>query len=105
LRTKLLHEGKAVKCTVAVWQTDPALTSVREPAALAKLPDAERAEWQRLLADVTAIVAADPLVRGQPSAARQDWSKAADSYARALMRGPRDDLFTFLRQPGLDATN
>jgi serine/threonine-protein kinase len=91
LRTKLWNEGKAAEWSVAVWQTDPALASVREPAALVKLPDAERAEWQRLWADVAAIVAADPLVQGQASAARRDWAKAADAYARALKRGPTDN--------------
>jgi tetratricopeptide (TPR) repeat protein len=91
LRTKLLNEAKAVQWSVGGWQMDPALASVREPVALAKLPDAERAEWQRLWADVAAIVAADPLAQGQAFAARQDWAKAADAYARALKRGPTDD--------------
>jgi tetratricopeptide (TPR) repeat protein len=89
LRTKLLNEGKAAEWSVAVWQTDPALASVREPAALAMLPDAERAEWQRLWADVAAIVA--PLLQGQAFAARRSWAQAADTYARALKRGPTDD--------------
>jgi serine/threonine-protein kinase len=91
LTTKLLHEGKALAWSVAVWQTDPALASVREPAALAKLPDAERAEWQRFWADVAAIVATDPRGEGQVFAARQEWAKAADAYARALKRGPTDN--------------
>src|SRR5262249_59117523 len=91
LRSKRLQEGKAVAWSVAAWPTDPALASVGEPATLAKLPDAERAEWQRLWADVAAIVAADPLVQGQAFAARQDWAKAADAYARALKRGPTDN--------------
>jgi hypothetical protein len=34
---------KSFEWSVAAWQTDSALASVREPAALAKLPDAERA--------------------------------------------------------------
>jgi tetratricopeptide (TPR) repeat protein len=91
LRTKLLNEGKVAAWSVAVWQTDPALASVREPAALVKLPDAEHAEWQRLWADVAAIVATDPLVQGQAFAERQDWAKAADAYGRVLKRGPTDN--------------
>src|SRR5262249_47284986 len=91
LRTKRLQEGKAVAWSVAAWPTDPALASVREPAALAKLPDAERAEWQRLWADVAAIVATDPLGQGQAFAARREWAQAADSYAQVLRRGPTDD--------------
>src|SRR5262249_15019604 len=91
LRTKRLQEGKAVAWSVAAWPTDPALARVREPAAAAKLPDAERAEWQRLWADVAAIVATDPLVQGQAFAARREWAQAADSYAQVLRRGPTDD--------------
>jgi serine/threonine protein kinase/tetratricopeptide (TPR) repeat protein len=34
------------------WLADPKLASVREPEALAKLPDAERQSWQQLWADV-----------------------------------------------------
>jgi serine/threonine-protein kinase len=96
LTTKMRNEGKLVGWSLSKWQTDSALASVREPAALATLPDAERAEWQRLWADVATIVATDPLVQGQASAARRDWVKAADSYARVLKRGPTDDgLFWF----------
>jgi serine/threonine-protein kinase len=91
LRTKLQNEGKAVAWSVAVWQTDPALAGVREPAALAKLPDAERAEWQRLWANVAAIIATDPRVQGEAFGARRDWAKAADGYAKALKRVPTDD--------------
>jgi tetratricopeptide (TPR) repeat protein len=40
---------------------------------------------------VAAIVAADPLGQGQAFAARQDWAKAADAYARVLKRGPPDN--------------
>jgi serine/threonine-protein kinase len=91
LMVKRLHAGKAADWSVADWQTDPALASVREPAALAKLPDAERAEWQRLWADVAAIAATDPLDEGPTFAARRDWAKAADAYAWVLKHGPNDD--------------
>src|SRR5262249_47365892 len=53
----------------ATWQTDPALASVRDPAPLAQLPEDERKEWQRLWADVAALLAADPLEQGQAHAA------------------------------------
>jgi len=72
-------------------QTDDALASVRDPAELAKLPAAEREEWQRLWADVAAVVAADPAVQGPAFAARRSWAQAADCYARALTRGPADE--------------
>ena len=77
--------------SVAAWQTDPMLARVRHPAALAKLPDAEREPWQRFWADVAAVVAADPVEQGRAHAARRDWAQAADCYARGLTRGPTDD--------------
>src|SRR5262249_3954505 len=41
VRSKMLH-----------WQTDENLADVRGPEALARLPEAERQEWQKLWADV-----------------------------------------------------
>jgi serine/threonine-protein kinase len=35
------------------WRKDPDLAGVREPAAVAKLPAGERAEWEQLWVDVT----------------------------------------------------
>jgi tetratricopeptide (TPR) repeat protein len=91
LKTKLLNDGQVVTWSLADWQTDPALASVRDRAALAKLPEAERAQWQRLWTDVAALLAADPLEQGQSHAARREWDRAADGYARALKRVPTDD--------------
>jgi serine/threonine-protein kinase len=93
LKTKLLKDGKAANWgwMLSDWQTDPALASVRDQAALTKLPDAERDQWQRLWADVAALLAADLLEQGRANAARRDWQKAADCYARAMLRGPTDD--------------
>jgi hypothetical protein len=76
---------------VATWQTDPALASVRDPEALAKLPDTEREPWQRYWADVAAVVAADPVEQGRARAARRDSTQAADWYAQCLTHGPTDD--------------
>jgi tetratricopeptide (TPR) repeat protein len=91
LRSRLLQDGKAVGWSLSAWQTDAALASVRDPAELAKLPAAERAQWQRLWADVTALLAADPLEQGRACAARREWARAADGYARALKSGPTDE--------------
>ena len=91
LATKLLRDGKLSAQVVATWQMDPALASVRDPAGLAKLPDAEREPWQRYWADVAAVIAADPLEQGRAFAARRDWAKAADCYKRALTRGATGD--------------
>jgi len=71
------------------WQTDPAMASVRDAAALAKLPDAEREQWQRFWADVAALPA-DPLDQGLAHAARREWDKAAGCYKRALERDATD---------------
>lgn len=38
------------------WKVDTDLTGVRDPEALAKLPEAERKEWQALRADVEALL-------------------------------------------------
>lgn len=37
------------------WQTDPDLAEVRDPAALAQLPDADRTDWQKLWADAAEL--------------------------------------------------
>jgi hypothetical protein len=39
------------------WLEDPAFAGVREPEALARLPAAERPEWQKLWADVADTLA------------------------------------------------
>jgi tetratricopeptide (TPR) repeat protein len=59
---------------------------VRDEAALTKLPEAEREQWQRLWADVAGLLAADPLAQGLAHAARREWDQAAGSYKRALER-------------------
>jgi tetratricopeptide (TPR) repeat protein len=88
LTAKLLRDGRLSAQSIAPSQADPALASVRDLAALAKLPDAERESWQRFWADVAAVVAADPVVQGRAHAARRDWIQAADCYARGSTRSP-----------------
>jgi tetratricopeptide (TPR) repeat protein len=85
--------GRGLKPTwsLSTWQVDPALAAVREPAELARLPQSERAQWQRFWADVTAQIAADPVEHGRACAARREWAQAADGYARALKHGPTED--------------
>jgi hypothetical protein len=46
----------AVQKTLPDWQEDSDLASVRDPAALDKLPEAERAEWKKLWAEVEELV-------------------------------------------------
>jgi tetratricopeptide (TPR) repeat protein len=89
LRTRL---GKSVDWALTIWQTETALSGVRDRASLAKLPADECEEWRRLWADVDAsLAAADTLRQGRACAARRDWARAADCYARGLTRGPTDD--------------
>jgi tetratricopeptide (TPR) repeat protein len=91
LATKLRNEGQIVGWSLASWQGDPALAGVRDPAALAKLPDAERQQWQRLWRDVAAHIAADPLEQGRAQTARRDWAQAARNYARAMTHDSTND--------------
>ena len=75
LRTRLLRDGAAMDLpslsgwSLSAWETDPVLAGVRDQAALMKLPDAERVQWQRLWGDVAGLLAADPLQQGFAHAA------------------------------------
>jgi tetratricopeptide (TPR) repeat protein len=91
LGAKLLRDGKSAGGAFATWRTDVDLAGVRDQAALAKLPAAERQEWRRLWADVDTLLGADPLEQGRVCAARRDWARAADGYARAFKDSPTDD--------------
>jgi tetratricopeptide (TPR) repeat protein len=89
--TKLLEYGKVSASSLSTWRRDPDLASLREPAELAKLPEPEREQWQRLWADTAAVLAADPLEQGKAFAAHRDWSQAAARYGQSLRRGATDD--------------
>jgi tetratricopeptide (TPR) repeat protein len=91
LKTRLMNEGKGMVWSFANWQSSRDLASVRDPAALAKLPDSEREDWRRLWTDVAALLAADPLEQGRTHAARREWAEAANCYARVVKSGPTDD--------------
>jgi serine/threonine-protein kinase len=49
-------ERQMVQERLRRWQRDPDLAGVRDAAALAKLPEAERQAWQKLWADVAALL-------------------------------------------------
>jgi eukaryotic-like serine/threonine-protein kinase len=91
LRIRLVKDGNEPGWSLADWRADPALASVRDSAALAKLPDAESEQWQRLWADVAAVLSADPLEQGRVLAARGQWDRAERCYAPFLERGSPDD--------------
>jgi hypothetical protein len=48
------------------WQADSDLAGIRDPEALAKLPEAERKEWQALWAEVDALIAKAEGPKGKP---------------------------------------
>ena len=48
--------GRAVQATLLHWQKDSDLAGVRDQGALAKLPEQERGDWQKLWADVAALL-------------------------------------------------
>ena len=48
--------GQHLAATLRHWKADPDLAGVRDPAALAKLPEAERKQWQSFWADVDALL-------------------------------------------------
>jgi Flp pilus assembly protein TadD len=47
--------GPAIRQALQGWQTDPDFAGVRDADALAKLPDPERAEWQKLWQEVETL--------------------------------------------------
>ena len=91
LRTRLVMDGKGLGWSLSDWRADSELASVRDPAELAKLADSESAQWQRLWADVAAVLSADPLEQGRALAARGHWDRAARDYARFLVSRSTDD--------------
>jgi hypothetical protein len=50
-------ERQAAQQALRHWQADPDLAGVRDRAALAKLPEAERQDWAKLWGDVAALLA------------------------------------------------
>jgi tetratricopeptide (TPR) repeat protein/serine/threonine protein kinase len=46
---------QAAQQTLRHWQHDPDLAAVRDPGALAKLPEAERKEWTKFWSEVAAL--------------------------------------------------
>lgn len=50
-------QRQAIAATLKHWQQDTDLASVRDEAALAKLPDDERKGWKELWADADALLA------------------------------------------------
>jgi hypothetical protein len=47
---------QTVRQRLAHWRQDPNLVSVRDRSVLERLPEAQRQAWQRLWADVDALL-------------------------------------------------
>jgi serine/threonine-protein kinase len=70
------------------------LAGVRDPAGLARLPEAERAQWNSFWADVNALVLSDPalnLERARDHVLRKEWAEAGKLYARCFDDGYASD--------------
>jgi serine/threonine protein kinase/tetratricopeptide (TPR) repeat protein len=91
VRAKRREAGELEGWSLATWQKDADLAGVRDEARLAELPTEERKEWRRLWADLAALIDSDPLEQGRRHAARREWAKAAEEYARALKVAPMQD--------------
>lgn len=91
LRTQFSNDRAPVGWSFAGWQTDPALTSVREEAALAKLPEAEREQWRLLWTDLATMLATDTLELAWAHAAGGDWAESAGHYTHMLSPGDADN--------------
>jgi serine/threonine protein kinase/Tfp pilus assembly protein PilF len=89
-RTRLMKDGYIPGWTVGDWRTSPALASVRDRAALARLPDDERQQWERLWEDV-ALRAGPSLEQARADAAQRDWARAAEGYTRVAKLRPASD--------------
>ena len=85
-----LSGGKSVDRTPTNWQTEPALASVRDPAALAKLPDDERQQWGRFWADVAAAPRRSPGT-GPFRRRRPTGGTGGGRLCASLTRGQTDD--------------
>jgi hypothetical protein len=88
--------GAEVKQFMQLSLTDPELDSVRNPKALARLPEAERREWTKLWQDVAALArrAAEapnkPASRTLPPQRLSPWFVESTS----CLRGPRVTRFS-----------
>lgn len=97
LRTKLLKARNEMGFgfSIVPWQTDPALAGVRDREALETLSDVDRERWERFWKDVRELLPTDPRGQGAACAASGEWSKAVESYSRALLVGTDDGEFWF----------
>jgi hypothetical protein len=61
LRGRDATSGASGRRALQLWTMDPHLAAVRDPAALAKLPEAERKEWEAFWAEVRRLLVRPPV--------------------------------------------
>ena len=88
LAIKQVDTGRGQTSSLIMWENEPDLAAVRDPAGLAKLPAIEREQWRRFWLVVAAEIATDPVTLARERASYRDWEAAARLYARALSHGP-----------------
>jgi tetratricopeptide (TPR) repeat protein len=77
--------------TMNEWQGNDDLACVRDPAALAKLPESERKEWQSIWVDVRALASLGPRKSFEQARSHVDhnqWAKASELYSPLLKENP-----------------
>jgi tetratricopeptide (TPR) repeat protein len=77
--------GQLPTQAAVMWQQHPDLAVVREPQALAKLPETERQNWQNLWSEVKALAVNDAgqiLLQARAHVDHKRWAQAAESYAQ-----------------------
>jgi hypothetical protein len=50
------NETAFIQATLAHWKEDPDLVSIRDAPELAKLPEVERKQWQRLWSEIETLL-------------------------------------------------
>ena len=76
------------------WGKENDLRCVRDPEALAMLPEGERTGWKKLWAAVKALELHDPSItlrRARDHVERKEWAKAANIYAQLTGDGSATD--------------
>jgi eukaryotic-like serine/threonine-protein kinase len=95
-RSKNSGAGEPLVAARAVrqWQLSKDLAGVRDTAALARLSEQERKDWQGLWAEVKGLVSRDPrlaLEMARAHVARKQWAEALEDYSRLVKAGEKTD--------------
>jgi WD40 repeat protein/serine/threonine protein kinase/tetratricopeptide (TPR) repeat protein len=76
------------------WRTDPDLAGIRDPDAVAKLPEEQRQACEQLWAAVASVIDADAhYQRGIELEKSQQWTDAIAAYRQAIALNPASGQF------------